>query len=63
VTSKALFQFEDNCDSPATAKAHNAKVAAEVKFGGAKGPKLANSNGSRNTRRAMNAFGVPCPTC
>src|SRR5215813_8765925 len=49
--------------APATASAHSVRVTAEVKLGGANKPKLANSKVSQKTRRATNAFGVPCPTC
>src|SRR5215468_7986991 len=49
--------------APATASAHSVSVTADVKLGGANRPKLANSKVSQKTRRARNAFGVPCPTC
>ena len=46
--------------APATASAHKAKVTAAAELRGANKPKLANSSASQTTRRATNAFGVPC---
>src|SRR5215469_12910853 len=50
-------------NAPATASAQSVRVTADVRLRGANRPKLANSKVSQNTRRARNAFGVPCLTC
>src|SRR6516164_6886593 len=50
-------------NAPATASAQSVRVTADVRLRGANRPKLANSKVSQNTRRARNAFGVPCLIC
>jgi hypothetical protein len=49
--------------APPTASAHSVRIITDVKLRGANKPKLAKSKVSQKTRRATNAFGVPCPTC
>ena len=61
--SESLLKFENHYIAPAMAIAHRVIKSMEVAFLGANRPKLANSDVSQKASRAMNAFGVPWPTC